>query len=93
MHWVYRRRKGQVLLDPRDTHHSSDRYRWHRQKQRKTQDNPQIRYSLTAQRGHSGKQGGLHHSVSNPPQNHRSRWHGACDPGLPGYDDATQRQG
>ena len=47
MHWVYRRRKGQIRSDPRDTHHSSDRHRWHRQKRRKTQNNPQIRYSLT----------------------------------------------
>jgi hypothetical protein len=47
VHWVYRRRKGQIRLDPRDTHHSSDRHRWHRQKRRKTQNNPQIRYSLT----------------------------------------------
>jgi len=47
VHWVYRRRKGQIRLDPRDTHHSSDRHRWYRQKRRKTQNNPQIRYSLT----------------------------------------------
>ena len=47
MHWVYRRRKGQIRLDPRDTHHSSDRHRRNRQKQQKTQNNPQIRYSLT----------------------------------------------